>query len=130
MLTLSTLNCAIPKIINYCEFYNTLDCLYTLILCLLLSCNSWSVCTISKLCCRLIYNALLSRAFFSCDSQHFNTTFNSISTQHCTSQYIGAFFKDMESRKHKVRLYNLHCIHYIFDNITASPDSKIRKTTP
>ena len=68
MLTLSTLNYGIPKIINYCELYNTQDRAYTLIFCLLLNCNSWHVSTISKLCFSLIYNALLSRAFSSCDS--------------------------------------------------------------
>ena len=93
ILTLNTLHYAIPKIINYCEFYNTQGRLYILILCLLLSCSSWSVCTISKFCCRLIYNALLSREFSRCDSQHFNTTFNSISTQHCTSPIDWSIFQ-------------------------------------
>ena len=54
--------------------------LYTVILCLMRSCNSWRAWTISKLCFTLIYNVLLPPMFCGCDLH--------IATPHCVQSIL------------------------------------------
>ena len=63
------MNCAILK-----------TALYTVILCLMRSCNSWRACTISKLCFTLIYNVLLPPMLCGCDLH--------IATPHCIQSVL------------------------------------------
>ena len=80
MLALSTVSCPILKIINYCQLCNAQAALYTVILWLMRSCNSWRACTISKLCFILIYNVLLPPMFCGCDLH--------IATLHCIQSVL------------------------------------------
>ena len=54
--------------------------LYTIILCLMRSCNSWRTCTISKLCFTLIYNVLSPAMLCGCDLY--------IATPHCVQSVL------------------------------------------
>ena len=54
--------------------------MYTVILCLMRSCNSWRTCTISKLCFTLIYNVLLPPMLCGCDLH--------IATPHCVHSVL------------------------------------------
>ena len=80
MLALSTINCPILKIINYCQLCDAQADLYIIILWLMRSCNSWRACTISKLCFTLIYNVLLHPMLCGCDLH--------IATPHCIQSVL------------------------------------------
>ena len=80
MLALSTVNCSILKIINYCQLCNTQATLYTVILWLMCSCNFLRACTISKPFFTLMYNVLLPPMLCGCDLY--------IATPHCVHSLL------------------------------------------
>ena len=86
MLALSTVNCPILKVINYCELYNTQAALYTVILLTyaelqFLACMyDLKTLLYIDIQCFAAPNALWLRSI------HCNTALRSFSTQHCKSQ--------------------------------------------
>ena len=126
MLALSTANCAIPKIINYCKLRSTYHGFIRLNTLRYAELQFWRVFLNSNLGGTLIYNILLSIALSNYNLLHWNITFNSIGTQHYNCNGL-EYFPCQGSTKAAVRLYNLHRNNCILNKITRSPDSGMRK---